>query len=307
MRDDTRTGQQWFGDGVTGVTAMRASVLVLLVGVASGMGCAPGAEGDGSGGAGAVGGAAGFGGGAGFGGVGGGGGGACLTFETQPCMCDATLSGRRVCSAGVWSDCACDGFAAAGSGGTGGSGGSGGGDVPVSEPLANKNPNVMWTWTETAPSGSCRAGHYEGTFSGLYASSLTVVGAPIPVFALDATGAPGLEFDLVQAPGGGEIFKVENGKMRGTALGAFPFTFDMEGELDCSTLKFNALLLNGFYWVGTIMVPMSGPITADYDPVTASISNGHWIVTEPGSMPPWGSTTPWYGGEGDWSANFIHP
>lgn len=272
---------------------MRVVLLVLSLVVGLCVGCKPepnanggvgGAAGTaGFGGTGGTAGVAGVGGTAGMGGTGGVAGGACLTYETAPCMC-GTSPGRMVCSVGVWSMCDCAGVA-----GTGGGSMTGGG-----EPLANKNANVMWTWTETAPSGGCKPGHYEGNFDGWYSSSLMVAGF-LPVFALDAT-MPGLEFNLDQGAGGGEILTVSGGKMRGTANGLFPFEFDIVGELDCSTLKFNANLINGFYNAFGIIVPMEGPITADYDPVTASMVMGIWTVTEP-TMP--------YGGSGNWSAQFT--
>lgn len=272
---------------------MRAWTLGLCVGATVLFACSPEAEGGGSGGTGLAGSAGISGAGAvggGGAGVGGGIGGACLTFETAPCMCGA-LPGRQVCSVGTWSACDCAGAAGAGGSGGGGSNGNAG------EPLANKNPNVMWNWVETMAGGGCRPGHYEGNFEGLYSSSLMVAGF-LPVFGLDAAGMPPLEFDLVAGAGGGEILTVSGGHMRGTANGLFPFQFDIEGSLDCSTLKFDAQLVNGSYNAFGIVVMMEGPLVADYDPVTASMVNGMWTVTEP---------TPPYGGSGTWQATYIRP
>lgn len=270
---------------------MRSSSAVLVMGALCLVGCSA----ESSGGAGGASGAAGYG---GFGGTAGGNS-ACLTYETRSCTC-GSLPGRSVCSIGIWSECLCDGAA--------GNGGAGGGNGPTQEPPGNKRGDLSWSWVESAPAGGCRPGHYEGSFEGLYASSLTFVGAPIPVAPIDLPGMPGLEFDLVAGSGGGEILMVSGGKMKGNALGLFPFEFDMVGSLDCDTLKFDAELINGFYSLGGVgRFEMEGPITADYDPVTGSMTNGHWIVTEPGSMPPWGSTMPWYGGEGTWRAMFIRP
>jgi len=278
---------------------MRALALrVGFVAVAA-LGCAPaesntggagGAAGTGFAGTGAgIGGAAGT----GVAGIGGSNTG-CLTFETQACMCNS-VPGRRVCALGTWGDCKCEG--------PGGGSGSNAGD-----PAANKNANISWNWTPTMAAGGCRPGHYEGNFEGGYSSSLTFIGFPIPVsgVSFDAT-MPALEFNLDAAPGGGEILQVSGGKMRGTANGLFPFAFDIVGDLDCATLKFNAELTNGYYMVGTTMIPIGGPLTADYDPVTGSMVNGQWIVTEPGYSPPAFSTAPWYGGEGTWHAMYTGP
>lgn len=267
---------------------MRALVLRLGFVAVTVLGCAPAESTTGGGAAGTgVAGMAGIGG-AGMGGAGiGGSNTGCLTFETQACMCNS-VPGRRVCALGTWGDCKCEGP---------GSGSNGG------DPAANKNANISWNWTPTMAGGACKPGHYEGNFEGGYSSSLTFVGVPIPVsgVSFDAT-MPALEFDLDAAPGGGEILRVSGGKMRGTANGVFPFAFDIVGDLDCATLKFNAELINGYYMVGVTMIPINGPLTADYDPVTGSMVMGRWIVTEPGFMPPAFSSVPWYGGEGTWFA-----
>jgi len=220
----------------------------------------------------------------------------CLTFETQACDC-AGIAGARVCVTGVWGRCSCEDGPVVDNG-------------PGGDPASNKRGDIRWDWTPTAPMGGCRPGHYEGSFEGLYSSSLTFVGAAIPVFALDGTGMPGLEFDLVPGAGGGEILSVSGGKMRGTANGLFPFQFDIVGNLDCGTRKFDAQLVNGFYNVGPIMIGMEGPLTADYDPVTGSMVNGKWVVIEPN--PPNQPLTPnfaggWYGGAGDWRASYVGP
>lgn len=152
----------------------------------------------------------------------------------------------------------------------------------------------------------CRPGHYEGNFEGGYASSLTFVGSPIPVSGVSFDDTmPALEFDLNADPGGGDTLQVSGGKMRGSANGLFPFVFDIVGEVNCATLKFTGELTNGSYTVGATTIPMSGPMTADYDPTTGSMVNGHWTVTEPGYMPPAFSSVPWYGGEGTWFATSM--
>lgn len=273
---------------------MRSAAASLVVGTLLMVACSPAASDGGSGGAGGFGaaGAGAVGGAAGMAGSGGGNTGPCLTFETQPCTC-GSLPGRSVCTNGTWLPCEC-----AGSLNTGG--------PPGQDPPGNKRADLMWDWIETMPTGSCKPGHYEGNFDGFYSSSLTFVGVPIPVAGLSSDPTmPPLEFDLMAGSGSGEILSVSGGHMKGMANGAFPFQFDIEGELDCATLKFNATLVNGWYMVGPVMVTIGGPLTADYDPVTGSMVNGHWIVAEPGH-----TTTPpfplgWYGGEGAWHAMHI--
>lgn len=169
----------------------------------------------------------------------------------------------------------------------------------ASDPTANRS-SVRFDWARTEPSGgSCEAGHYEGTFTGLYGPSIIVVPGlmVIPVFPVELPGNPGLAFDLLRE-GNGEIFTVSNGKMSGNALGAFPFTADVVGKLDCDTLKFDAKLVNGSYFIGPLEYRFEGPITATYDKQTHAMTGGVWKVDEPD----W----PGAGGSGDWTVTWVH-
>lgn len=171
--------------------------------------------------------------------------------------------------------------------------------VPGSDPAGNHSP-VRFDWQRTtASAGSCEAGHYEGTFSGWYGPSVIVVAdlKVIPVFPVPLPGNPGLAFDLSRQ-GQGEVFTVSNGKMNGNALGAFPFSADIEGKLDCSTLKFEAKLVRGSYFIGPLEYRFEGPILADYDKLTHTLVNGQWMVTEP--------DYPSAGGMGDWTVQWLH-
>jgi hypothetical protein len=171
---------------------------------------------------------------------------------------------------------------------------------PAADPEANRSA-VRFDWERTVPTeGSCEAGHYEGTFTGWYGPSIIVVAdlKVIPVFPIDLPDSPGLAFDLTRE-GSGEIFTVSNGKMNGNALGAFPFTADIVGKLDCATRKFDAKLVNGSYFIGPLEYRFEGPITADYDKQTHTLVNGLWEVMEP----EW----PGAGGAGDWTVTWIRP
>jgi hypothetical protein len=209
---------------------------------------------------------------------------------TQPCQCANGLRGHQSCVAGLWNMCACrDPAAAAGSGAL----------ATEGDPLANRS-SARFDWQRTVPTGgSCEAGHYEGTFTGLYGPSIIVVSdlKVIPVFPVDLPGMPGLAFDLTRK-GSGELFTVSNGKMSGNALGAFPLSADIVGQLDCSTLKFDAKLVNGSYAIGPLVYNFEGPITADYDKQTHTFTNGAWTVTEP--------AYPSAGGSGDWTVHWLH-
>jgi hypothetical protein len=173
------------------------------------------------------------------------------------------------------------------------------GSQPAADPPANRS-SVRFDWQRTMPTGgSCEAGHYEGTFTGFYSPAIIVVPdlPVIPVFPVELPGNPGLAFDLLRE-GNGEIFNVSNGKMSGNALGAFPFTADVVGKLHCDTLKFDARLVNGSYFIGPLEYRFEGPITADYDKQTHTMTNGLWKVDEPDA--------PGSGGSGDWTVHWIH-
>jgi len=214
---------------------------------------------------------------------------------TQQCMCDGmdVLSGRQVCTGEGWGSCECL--------------------TPeqavvemqmviemqmqealfASDPPGNRSPNRFeWERTE-ATGGSCEAGHYEGSFEGIYNAPIAF-NAPIPVASVP--GTPGLIFDLAKE-GGGEVFNVSGGKMEGLANGFVPFSADIEGSLDCQTRKFEAMILNGKYTVGIFDYLFEGPITADYDKLTHTMVNGTWNVVEP--------ATPGSGGMGSWTVTWV--
>jgi hypothetical protein len=222
---------------------------------------------------------------------------------TQACTCQGGARGRQVCVAGAWSGCDCaaasGGAGSSGVGSSGGGAGAGGLSFAGGDPAANHS-DVRLDWQRTeATGGSCEAGHYEGTFTGIYGPSIIVVAdlKVIPVFPVELPGNPGLAFDLSRE-GSGEIFTVSNGKMNGNALGAFPISADIEGKLDCATRKFDAKLVNGSYFIGPIEYRFEGPIVADYDKLTHTLVNGTWEVEEP--------DYPGAGGSGDWTVQWIH-
>jgi hypothetical protein len=185
------------------------------------------------------------------------------------------------------------------------SGGSGPSDPgtpnPVSAPdgghlpFGGYDPTVHFDWPESAQVGSCKAGHYSGSFTGMYASGLTFVGVPIPV-------AGNLSLTLAQSADG-EFFEITGGHICGTADGLFPFKADVSGTLDCKTGQLvNGTLTNGAYYLGLPGIPggtFDGPFPATYDKISHSFT-GTWKVYEPKSANP----PPIYGGNGDWNASY---
>ncbi len=204
--------------------------------------------------------------------------------RTQACACEA-LAGRQTCTSSfTWSACEC--LAPSAQGGAGMNGGVSNG---FNDPAANKlEASFDWLRTDSnATPPACLPGHYEGNFDGGYQSP-AAFGAPVPVFALDPTGMPGLRFDLGSS-GNGEFLTVTGGMMDGVADGIFPFKAVIEsGGLDCATGEFRAKLVDGSYEVFFLAFTghFEGDLVARYDPATRSFVDGVWAVMEDGMAPP---------------------
>jgi hypothetical protein len=157
---------------------------------------------------------------------------ACRENATEACTCMDGAPGRRVCTARRWQACECSGGINAGQAGAG---------APtidvvgrVHDPLAgNKRTDITFEWTRSEPDEfACEAGHYEGSFAGLYYSRLNWP-IPFPITGVDLPGLPGLQFDMMPAKPGETTLEV-NGKFDGLADGLFPFRGDFVGELNCN-------------------------------------------------------------------------
>jgi hypothetical protein len=207
--------------------------------------------------------------------------------RTQACACNA-LSGRQTCTAQrMWSACEClDPMS--GAAGTGGGGGTGSA-TSANDPPANKLA-ASFEWLRTDPTTSapiCLPGHYEGTFDGGY-NSPAAWNAPVPVAAADASGMPGLRFDLGSG-GNGEFLTITGGMMDGVADVVFPFRAQItEGQLDCSTGLFRAKITMGSYDVFFLAFTgyFEGDMVARFDPASRSFVDGVWAVMEGGKTPP---------------------
>ena len=156
----------------------------------------------------------------------------------------------------------------------------------------------------------CKAGRYEGNFSGFYSSGFAG-GIPIPVVALDLSGKPGLSFTLLKTDSGGQEFAtytISNGFVDGVADGAFPFKGALTGTLDCKTKRFVGEL-DGMY---SILLPLGlnegafkGPVTGQYNPATHSFTLGEWHVKESEEVVL--DIFSDAGGDGDWDATYVGP
>jgi hypothetical protein len=196
------------------------------------------------------------------------------------------------------------GGSSGGSGGTtGGSGGASGGaagSAPIDAGGAAGNPPVSdggkpdigFDWPETIPGLKCKAGHYQGTFTGTYASSAAVIPLPVPV-------SGDINLTLVQSANG-EVFEITNGTLSGTADLIFPFSADLVGRLNCKVSKLDpaTALKNGNYVILGVNFAFEGSFLGDYDKVAVAFVNGTWDVKEP---------NPTYGGTGTWTANWTGP
>lgn len=198
----------------------------------------------------------------------------CQAGDSQACTCaGAGVEGTRSCYQGQWTTCACTTASAT---------------------------------TVQSDDGDCLGGRYEGSFEGSYRSEF-LLGAGIPVFALNLTGEPGLAFTLEQTVDSSSefpVYTVRDGYVKGTADGLFPFEGVLTGMLDCKTKKFTGQLDGGY----SIVVPAGlneakfvGPVEGDYDPVTHSFSMGNWTLQEKdASLDVLGDA----GGEGTWEATY---
>jgi hypothetical protein len=163
-------------------------------------------------------------------------------------------------------------------------------------PYGGYDPTVAFEWPQAQGSttGTCKAGHYHGSFIGIYSPGIAVFPAPIPV-------AGDIDLTLTKASSG-EYFDITGGKVSGVADGLFPFSADVIGTLNCTTGKLEgASLKNGVYLVGPLPASFEGPLVADYNKLTQAFANCTWEVGEP----TWPRQL--YGGSGTWEATWTGP
>jgi hypothetical protein len=157
---------------------------------------------------------------------------------------------------------------------------------------------------------ACKAGFYEGTFTGSYSSHITVVGIGIPVsgnvqLTLDQQGSSN-QMCTINVQGEGvttescsDVFTLSGGVISGTADGLFPYFCTLTGTLDCA----KKVLDNGwiectYCAVGVIQDgggvtttdPLAtcvgaggnfaGTLKANYDTSTLSFTDGEWNGAE---------------------------
>ncbi len=208
------------------------------------------------------------------------------------------------------------GFAPPGGDAAGGGGSADDGATSSSSSSSSSSGGFMLNLNDapvmTADS-MCKGGHYKGTFTGNYSSSLTLIGLGIRVsgdveMTLFQEGTAQMTCMLNgESESCSDVFSLQDGTITGVAngkvteagvTGGFPYYCKMTGTLDCPKKK----LVNGWiectYCVGQLAdggmmcAPLiggigggiggmfAGPLTADYDYGTTAFTNGTWNGTE---------------------------
>ncbi len=199
--------------------------------------------------------------------------------------CAGCTSCAALCTCEGNDQTACIEFCTAGAGGSagvpgvGGTGGMGTGAVP----------SQTFSWPESPPGNPCRAGRYVGCFDGMWSSSLTFIGLPIPVVG-------NVDMTLVEGQSG-EFLEISQGSVTGVANETFPYQATISGRLDCRTFQFDGLLVNADYVAIGVAVPWSGTVTAGYDANTSTFVPGGWSGVETANNA--------FGGSGVWKATIF--
>jgi hypothetical protein len=159
-------------------------------------------------------------------------------------------------------------------------------------------------------SSACKAGFYQGTFTGDYSSHITVVGLGIPVtgnveLTLNQVGSSDKTCTIVVEGEGNtqescnNVFTLSGGVISGTADGVFPYYCTMTGTLDCGakpvldngwiecTYCAFGVILDGSMAAGDPLANctgaggnFAGPLKANYDTSTLSFTAGSWNGAE---------------------------
>jgi hypothetical protein len=210
-------------------------------------------------------------------------------------------------------------------------------DVQNTEP---PQEGGIFAFDGSAVESDCLPGHYLGTLEGTYASSLTVVGLPIPF-------AANIDLLLERSASGGEIpvYTVANGTLTGLSTlpnGLFSglssqLRCRISGSLDCAQKKLidGALRDCAYCFLGAdfdggafydggacsgIEGHFQGPLYADYDSTTHAFVHGTWNAQDLSPLDDGGVPLPDggaiddaglpigpgnYGGSGTWEAGYA--
>ena len=207
--------------------------------------------------------------------------------QTRVCQCAGNAgSGRKTCSHGSYGPC-----------------------------TSCVNDHVKSDAAVLSTQDLCKAGYYEGGFTGDYAPGAFSLGLAMSPFTVMVEGAgtddmPSLTLTLSEVENGpaGEFhtYTVSGGCMAGVATvpgteSTNPFAGRLDGNLDCATGSFVGTLTGGYTLNGVTGLDyhFQGPMTAQFA-LPGSLKDGEWDVNEPESL----TGGPSGGGDGGWSAEW---
>jgi hypothetical protein len=151
-------------------------------------------------------------------------------------------------------------------------------------PRRPPDPGVEFVWPETLPGGDdiCQPGTYTGDFFCVANAAflLQLVPPEDGAAGIPVLGPVTLTFERSMD---GEFLEIKKGVLEGLALEAWGFVAELEGRLDCKTLKFEAHASSGVYGLGLpVAVPMGtfgGTLTGTLDPTTRQLE-GDWALVD---------------------------
>jgi hypothetical protein len=237
----------------------------------------------------------------------------------------APVFGAMACAAALLA-CGPKAQAVFGDGVTGGNDAGDDSSIDLGGSSFGSNPSGLNLGDGGHASGSndsrCKGGFYQGSFGGLYSSHLTLIGANIPVVGdvqltlhQQGTGQQTCTFQG-ESEQCSNIFSVQNGVIKGTADGLFPYYCTLTGTLGCKQQKLVDGWIDCTYCVGPLNDggmscaiggsgggaadggltgsggQFGGPLTADYFYTSTGLDGGAGVIDGGGSGPPAFGTDP---------------
>jgi hypothetical protein len=164
-----------------------------------------------------------------------------------------------------------------------------GADATTTVELEGGQPEGAADGEASTASGSCRPGHYQGTYAGFWTSADAGVSF--------VTGS----VDLTLSSQAGEASLAATGTWQLQLSGSLAYPLIATGSLDCSTTEFDATL---------VTAPASsarGLLSATYRAGTTSLENGNFVISFNNDDPPMLGVTPNPGLTGTFRAPWVGP
>jgi hypothetical protein len=148
------------------------------------------------------------------------------------------------------------------------------------------DPNARFAWPENVPGSAatdCQPGVYSGTFQCDFTPDPSLGSA----FAVDVSGP--ISLTLTRSMNG-EFLEIANGSLDAVAQVFFGIHAELNGRLDCKTLRLTAMTVNGVFafgdpTMGTPAGDLAANLTGMLEPKAGALS-GEWEIlsgTVPGS------------------------